>query len=103
MSGQAFWVAARFVRARYMARAIRQAVRTVPAYTFTAEGSRAYRPFAWFDEPVVLVEGADGQQLLQTLRWQIRAADSGGKVPVGLSGFLVAAGSLGWDVPSAPW
>jgi hypothetical protein len=27
----------------YMARAIREAVRTMPAYTFTAEGSRAHR------------------------------------------------------------
>ena len=42
MSCQGFWVAARFFRVRYMARAIREAVRTMPAYTFTAEGSRVY-------------------------------------------------------------
>jgi hypothetical protein len=74
ISGQALREAARFFRAGHIVRAIREAVRTMPAYTFTAEGSRAHSSFARFDEPVALVEGEDGQQMLQALRWQIRPA-----------------------------
>jgi hypothetical protein len=88
MAGEALREASPFFWAGHIARAIREAVRTMPTYTFTAESFPCPWGFAWFDDPVHLVDDESGPQLLRALHWQIRPADTDGRVPVGLNGFL---------------
>jgi hypothetical protein len=66
-AGQALREATPFYWAGHIARAIREAVRTMPAYTFTAESFPCPWGFAWFDEPVLLVEDEAGPQLLRAV------------------------------------
>jgi hypothetical protein len=94
-AGQALREATPFYWAGHIARAIREAVRTMPAYTFTAESFPCPWGFAWFDEPVPLVDDAAGPQLLRALHWQVRPAEADGHVPVGINGYLAADGVPG--------
>ncbi|HEY3033556.1 MAG TPA: hypothetical protein VGJ54_02705 [Streptosporangiaceae bacterium] len=94
-TGQALREATPFYWAGHIAHAVREAVRTMPAYTFTAESFPCPWGFAWFDEPVLLVEDEAGPQLLRALHWQVRPAEPNGRAMVGINGYLAAEGSPG--------
>jgi hypothetical protein len=55
-----------------IARAVQEAVRTLPTYTFTAESFPCPRAFVWFEEPITLLPGVEPAPL-RALVWAVLA------------------------------
>jgi len=71
-----------------IARAIREAIETIPAYTFTEDGFPCPIGFVWFEKPVPLDQGKTATQGLQAKSWRVGPRPSGDGVIALLNGWL---------------
>ena len=64
-----------------IARAIREAAESMPAYTFTEDGFPSPIGFVWFEEPVPLNLGESAASL-RALSWRVGPSPSGPQSPL---------------------
>ncbi len=74
-----------------IARAIREAVESMPAYTFTEDGFPRPVGFVWFEQPVPLNQGETGPGGLRAISWRVGPRLSGRGVIALLNGWLATS------------